>query len=512
MSAETILASQWVLKDNKVISDLAVLVRDERIEAVDKLQALRSLSPKASEMLLPDCLVMAGFINAHQHGNGLGEVRFGYPDNFLEVWINNRAGRRPLDAYASTLIAAAHMLENGVTCIIHANTTFGGEDYETELRASLRAYDESGLRASVAIGAADQLALVYPYTEESRFLKRLPSEFATEYTSKRRFSYAGDAADTIGLMDRLLVDFKGHPRIQFCYGPAGPQWVSDGLFRSLVKDAERRDLGLHMHCLESPAQAAVCKRLYPEGTLRHLAKLGALTSKTVLAHGVFLAEDDILVAAKSDVTIVRNPGSNLRLRCGIAPLAHYLQEGVRVAIGTDNGAIAQDEDILKELRLAASLARSPHWSGPEPPLTKDLLDILTLNGATAAQFAQDVGQLKVGMRADLVAVNLKRAFWPGPQPDKDPIEALLNRAEGRDVVLTMVNGHILYKDGALTKLDRDRLAELGLALLRNVRNVPEKERQHLTALLQEHMTEFYDNSTAGSILPAKSLTRGLGPS
>jgi 5-methylthioadenosine/S-adenosylhomocysteine deaminase len=145
-------------------------------------------------------------------------------------------------------------------------------------------------------------------------------------------------------------------------------------------------------------------------------------------------------------------------------------------------------------------------------LTKDLLDILTLNGATAAQVAQDVGRLKAGMRADLVAVNLKRAFWPGPQPGEDPIEALLNRAEGRDVVLTMVNGHILYKDGALTKLDRDRLAELGLALLRDVRNVPEKDRQHLTALLLEHMTDFYDNSTAGPILPAKSLTRGLGPS
>ena len=218
--------------------------------------------------------------------------------------------------------------------------------------------------------------------------------------------YAGGADATIALMGRLLTDFAGHPRIRFCYGPAGPQWVSDELWTRLARDADRRDLGLHLHALESPAQAAVAAELYPDGVFEHLENLGVMNARTTIAHGVWVTDREIDVIARTGATVVHNPGCNLRLRNGIAPLARYLAQGVRVAIGTDNAALADDEDILKELRLAALLAQTPSWHGDSPPSLADLLAMSTVNGAVAAQIAPDVGTVEAGKRADLIAISL----------------------------------------------------------------------------------------------------------
>src|SRR5260221_6763433 len=154
-------------------------------------------------------------------------------------------------------------------------------------------------------------------------------------------------------MDRLLADFGGHPRISFCYGPAGPQWVTDEMLAGLAHDAEKKGIGLHLHALESRAQSVTCERLFPGGTMRHLDRLGALSQRVSIAHGVWMTPTDIEVAAERGATVVRNPGSNLRLRNGVAPLREFLRHGLPGAIRTHHTALAGDEDLLGELRLAA---------------------------------------------------------------------------------------------------------------------------------------------------------------
>src|SRR6185295_2685203 len=201
------------------------------------------------------------------------------------------------------------MLAHGVTTTIHANYTYGTGDYEAEVRASLRAYDEAGIRVTMCIGAMDRGFTVYP-PHEACFLASLPADLSEWLSRPGAQLYAGDAAGTIALMDRLMSDYRDHPRIRLCYGPAGPQWVSDELWRALARDADRRGIGLHLHALESPAQAAAARELYPRGVLAHLADLGAMNSRTTLAHGVWVNDDDIDLIAKTGATVVRNPGCN----------------------------------------------------------------------------------------------------------------------------------------------------------------------------------------------------------
>lgn len=471
-----------------------VAVRGDRIVELGERESVLRRFPDARVEELPGCLLMAGFVNAHQHGRGISQVQLGYHDDFLESWISSRRGRGLLDAYPITKLAAANMLAHGVTTTIHANYTYGTGNYEGEVRASLRAYDEAGIRVTMCIGAMDRGFTVYP-PHETCFLAALPGDLKEWLSRPGVQLYAGDAAGTIALMERLLSDYAGHPRIRFCYGPAGPQWVSDELWRALARDADRRGIGLHLHALESPAQAAAARELYPGGVLAHLERLGAMTPRTTIAHGVWANDADIDVIARTAATVVRNPGCNLRLRNGIAPLARYLARGARVAIGTDNAALADDEDVLKELRLAALLARAPDWHGDLPPTTGQLVAMLTVNGSVAAQTAPEIGTIEPGRKADLVAIDLAHVKKPYLDEDMPIVDAFLARATGQHVRLTVVDGRIVFRDGVLTTVDRERVEREAAAAALAARLPRESANRERARALREHLVAHYRERT-----------------
>jgi cytosine/adenosine deaminase-related metal-dependent hydrolase len=492
----TILAPDFLLprpQAQSLAAGLALAIVEERIAQIDEPSLLRKRWPRAEFIALPGCIVMPGLVNAHQHGRGLSQIALGYHDDFLETWIASRRGRGVLDAYAVTRLAAARMLAHGVTTTIHANYSYGSGNYEAEVRAQLRAYDEVGLRVTLCVGALDRGAVVYP-PEEPCFTQGLPAVLR-DWLSQSGAAYAGGADATIALMARLRADFGGHPRIRLCYGPAGPQWVSDELMAALARDAEKNGLGLHLHALESPAQRAAAAKLFPSGVFAYLRNLGALNERTVIAHGVWVSDADIAELARADATVVRNPGCNLRLRNGIAPLARYLASGVRLAIGTDNAALDDNEDLLSELRLAAYLGREPDWNGPEPPSTDQLLAMATINGTAAAQLAADVGTLDVGNRADLVAIALERTRFPYLDDDMPLPDALLARAQGSDVRLTMIDGRVRYKDGELIGLDLEEIEQQAARAAGRARR-PARPLDHERATaLHGHLCSHFQQAT-----------------
>ena len=224
-----------------------------------------------------------------------------------------------------------------------------------------------------------------------------------------------------------------------------------------------------------------------------------MTSRTVIAHGVWVDEADMEVIARTDATVVRNPGCNIRMRNGIAPTARYLKHGVRLAIGTDNVSMGDDEDLLQELRLAGNLGREPDWNAPPPPTVDQMLAMATVNGAIAAQFAPEVGTLERGKRADLIAISLKRTSSPYLDPDMPLLEALLARVHGSDVRLTMVDGRILYRDGRLLGLDLDEIERAAVSTARSARRPKDPANRQRTLLLQDHLCRHYEDVTASHV-------------
>ena len=74
--------------------------------------------------------------------------------------------------------------------------------------------------------------------------------------------------------------------------------------------------------------------------------------------------------------------------------------------------------------------------------------------AQGAGIDENTGVLEVGKKADIIAIDLNR---PHLCPNVDPLALMTYSAQGSDVVMTMVDGRILYENGEFLTLDADRI-------------------------------------------------------
>jgi 5-methylthioadenosine/S-adenosylhomocysteine deaminase len=438
-----------------VIEGGAVVIKGDRIVDVGLASALATRHAVLERENFPGAILMPGFVNAHQHGRGLSQIQLGYPDDHLEPWIARRRGRGAPDAYALTRLAAEEMMANGVTATLHANYSYASGDYEAEIRASIRAYVETGLRATVCVGYADRGGLVYPPADESVFRSGLSANAQTLLESARPSWLSLER--TLSLMARLCEEFAGHSTITLAYGPAGPQWVSDAAWLAMAEDAARRGLGLHFHLLESPAQAACVKILYPEGVLNRLEALGVFAVHASAAHFTQATKSDIDDAARLGLVVVSNPGSNMRLGNGPPAIARWKAARLTVALGTDNCALQDNEDYLSELRFGDLLARD---SATAAKLDAASTLLMGTDAGARAMFVSNTGRLAAGMKADIIALDLSRLRGAYLDVDADLLSAIIARGLGSDILMTMVDGIERYRRGRHADQRRRQAARL----------------------------------------------------
>lgn len=471
--------------------DVGLSIVDGVIAEIAAADALRSRAGDAEVIELPGQAVMAGFVNAHQHGRGMTQFQLGHADGVLETWIARVRSSGMLDPYRQTLLGCLDMIACGITGAIHANTAYGSGDPVGDVRETMRAYAGSGLRAAVGLGLWDRAGYVYPSEREPAFVASLPPSLVARLQARRRPSFCATPQEAKAAM-RMLRGESETDRVKAAYAPAGPQWVSDELMGAALRDAA--DLGciVHTHVLESWAQYLTLSELCPEGVLAHLARLGPVDGRLSFGHAVWLSARDADMAAERGVTMVRNAGSNLRLECGAAPLAEYRRRGVRVAIGTDSFSLAEDEDMLKEARLAGRLARDRRWLRAPPPEPADMLQMMTAAGASAAGFGAAAGVLAQGAPADLVAIDIVRPRGASTAPATPLADLIYYRADARDVRLTMVAGEVLYRDGRHLRHDYAAVAaQAADDVAQAAASVSPESRADVTTLVG-HIHEHYE--------------------
>jgi cytosine/adenosine deaminase-related metal-dependent hydrolase len=468
----------------------SVLVREGVIVAVGA--EADTLAAEGAEVIdLAGCLLMPGLVNAHQHGRGLTQVQLGFPDMILEAWQTLKRRLGWLDPAAMVPLAAMRMLASGTTACIHANTAWGGPDQAGDLARTIAAYDAAGLRAMVGIGVQDRAGLVFPAEAQATFVASLPAPLRALVGEPDATPFARTAAEAEALFDRLAAALPSHGRVTLCFAPAGPQWVSDGLFAEIAAAARSRGVPLHLHALESVAQADAARGLYPEGTLARLRALGVLGPATSIAHAVHVSGPEAALAAETGTILVRNPSSNLRLGCGAAPLAEWLGLGVRAAIGTDNQTLDDTEDLWTELRLARALAATPSWHAPPRPDAARLLAMATEAGAAAMGLGGKIGRIAPGFRADLVALDLGSLRGAWADPSLPLAELLVARASAAAVRMTMVDGRVLYRDGAFPGLDPGAVAAAAAEAAEAAHGAASPERVEAVAALVEAVSAFH---------------------
>ncbi len=365
-------------------------------------------------------LLMPTLYNLHTHAP-MTLLR-GYAENLpLQAWLNDmvwpfEAKMTPEDNYWGTLLACAEMARYGTV-------SFSDMYYSADER--IRAAVEAGMKINVCESEL--------FFEEKHYAEYPNKEDNERFIKQYHEAYNG----------RVRIDYNIHA-----------EYTSNPLTcTELAQEAKKAGLPICLHLSETKSEHEECKQRHGGLTpLRYFESIGVLDVPVVAAHCVWVEDDDIACMKEHGVSPVLNPASNMKLGSGFAPADRMLNAGLNVCLGTDGMASNNNHDMFQDMYLMALIYKGASFD-PAIVSPKQVLHAATRAGALA-QGRTDCGSIAVGMKADICVLDITGPAW---SPLTNPLVNLIYSAHGSDVVLTMCDGEVIYKDGMFLTLDIEEI-------------------------------------------------------
>ncbi len=348
--------------------------------------------------------LVPGFVNAHTHA-AMTLFR-GFADDLpLMRWLEDHIW--PAEArlegehvYWGTRLACAEMIRTG---------TIAFWDMYWHPEAVARAVEDSGLRAVVAAPLIDG------------------SDPAGARTK------AGEALD--------LVRESASGRVRAGYAPHALYTVSRDSLEWVAGQAAEREATVQIHLSETQKEVEDCVADHGVRPAFHLDRAGLLGPNTILAHGVWLDEDELDLVAERGATVVTNPVANLKLAVGgLFPYLAARERGVEMGIGTDGPGSNNSLDLLSDLKTFALLQKNAAFDAA----AVDASETLRLGRGEASGLLRRPA-LGVGDAADFLLVRMRT-----PELAMGELDAgLVYAASGAVVDTTVVAGKTLMRGGEI---------------------------------------------------------------
>jgi 5-methylthioadenosine/S-adenosylhomocysteine deaminase len=226
--------------------------------------------------------------------------------------------------------------------------------------------------------------------------------------------------------------------VQASLAPHGIYTASELTLAWVAEQSATRDVPVQLHFLETEDEVTGCVDRTGERPGAYLDRLGLLSPRLVLAHGVWMEEPELEVVAERGATVVTNPVSNLKLAVGrVFPYPNARTHGIPIGLGTDGASSNNSLDLLADLKVLALLQKH-EANDPAALPASEAWQVAT--GALAPSLGG--APLAVGESADFVLV---RASAPELAPGH-LLDNLVYAASGSVVTTTVVAGTVLMRD------------------------------------------------------------------
>lgn len=343
-----------LIDDNKIakISDNINIAADEILDCTDKA-------------------VLPSFCNTHTHASmmflrGIGE------DKSMHDWLNQEifpreAKLKPEHIYPLSRYAVLEMIKTGTTCFT---------DMYFHVSGTLKAVQDMGIRA------------IIPYLGMDFF-----DDKNTENSIRQAVQYLEEP-----LKDSKIKKVLSCHSIYTC---------SQNLIQKFSELAEKYNTYLQIHVSETQKEVDECIQKFGCRPAELLYKWGVMGENTLFAHAVHLNDKEIELVKKTGTTIAHCPTSNLKLGSGQMPLQKYLNEGLKLTLGTDGVSSNNSLSMISEMKLAALSAKN-EGSSVLAGKVDDVFKIATKNGFEA--FGIKAGEIKEGNLADFILVDMNNQF------------------------------------------------------------------------------------------------------
>jgi len=368
-------------------------------------------------------LVLPGFVQVHVH---LNQTLFrGQADDMdvvdwlrLRIWPLERA-HNYASVYASARLSMVEMIRGGTTTAFTMETL-------NHTEAAFEAAEQMGFRAIIGNAMMDRWEVGTEMIGEDT------------QTALRK---------SLALYERYHGAAGGRLGYAFC--PRGTRNATDELWREVTRLAKERNIRIHSHAAENKEQT---ERLVQFGgrEIHYLNRMGAVGPNLVLAHCVWLTQEEQTLMAQNGAHVAHCPSANFKLASGIAPIPEMMEAGINVALGADGAPCNNNLDVFTEMRLAALIHKPRH--GPKSMSAETVLEMATLGGARAMGLDAQIGSLETGKKADITLIR-RREPHAWPQVGTNPYAEIVYEHHAADVDTVLIDGNVVLQAGQFTRCD-----------------------------------------------------------
>ncbi|WP_411346037.1 5'-deoxyadenosine deaminase [Paenibacillus sp. WLX1005] len=406
--SEEVLIGDVLVEHNKIVKIAPHLddVADREIDARGKT-------------LLP------GFIQTHIH---LCQTIFrGRADDMeLMDWLRKRIW--PLEAahdeesiYYSALLGIGELISSGTTTICDMETV-------NHTDSAFQAMAQSGLRVisgKVMMDHGDDVPL--------------PLQENTEESLQK----------SVDLLEKW--NGFGGGRIQYAFCPRFVVSCTEKLLTEVRDLSAQYHVKVHTHASENRGEIALVEQERGMRNIVYLDHIGLANPRLILAHCVWLSEEEKQILHKRGVKVTHCPGSNMKLSSGIAEIPDLMNRHIHVGIGADGAPCNNNLDMFQEMRMTALIQKVPH--GPTVMDARTVLRMATMGGAEVLGLAKEIGSIEVGKKADLVLLDLED-YHTFPSHDVDVYSRVVYSAGRSNVDTVLIDGQIVLHNRQVRTIDR----------------------------------------------------------
>jgi formimidoylglutamate deiminase len=392
-----------------------------------------------AKIFLNNRAMLPGLVNAHSHAfqrviRGRTEHCTGNDKDSFWTWreaMYSAATRLdPEDIYDASRMAFLEMALSGITAV--------GEFHYLHHAPDGRAYHDANLlekeviRAALDVGIRIALLRVAyarsgfetePNPRQLRFIENDPEVFLRRADDLKSHCAA--------LGDRAWVGVAPH----------SVRAVPLAYLKQVVDFAGARGWPVHMHVAEQPAEVSACIEEYGRSPMALLSTEGLLSNRFTAVHAIHVTPKAIQAFAASGAMVCACPTTERNLGDGAVPADLFLEQGVRIALGSDSQAQIDLLEDARQLEYHLRLQRmeravlAPKDDHSRSALAARLFECATIRGAES--IGAPGGMLEAGRPADFFTIDLDHPSIAGAGED-DLLAAIvfgLSRSAIKDVVV-----------------------------------------------------------------------------
>ncbi len=418
-SETTLLKAKYAIHNTsspspQVLENAGVLIEGNKIVEVNQWDKMDHTADTVVD--LPHHVLMPGLVNAHSHA-AMTLFR-GYADDLpLQEWLNDyiwpiERKMTPEDVLIGAKLAAIEALMSG--------TTLFNSQYWHPRQEAL-AFREVGVRL-----------LCGPPTLSGMAELRFPHDLISEFHGKN------DDAVRISM----------NPHAPYTVSPDDYQKINEFVRDFNLKHETLPPMIVHTHIAEADDEMKAIRSFAEregfsvpadaETPVQYMNAINALTDFTLAAHAIEVPASDIEILAKTGVSVSINTESNMKLANRAAPVQEYLNAQMKVGLGTDSACSNNTLDMFGTMKATAILQKGFFHLATRLPAPQ-IIHMATYGGAQAMGWTE-VGDLKRGMYADIIAIDLNKPHLHPIPSTQTLLSHIVYAAKGSDVSDAMVGG------------------------------------------------------------------------